>query len=135
MLLAIPGGSAYYFVNVGTFAAIVFVAAYAGPFLVRHLPSLFRPELILAVMMLVILDTDQKTRSPSTFAGEFAELQERTRGYLGEGTPAAPVTSASTGGASRPEQSCPPGAGKRREALAAGAIGGNPAGRGIDPNS
>jgi hypothetical protein len=92
LLLAIPGGSAYYFVNIGTFAAIVFVAAYAGPFLVRHLPSLFRPELILAVIMLVILDTDQKTRSPSTFAGEFAELQERTRGYLGEGTPAAPVT-------------------------------------------
>jgi hypothetical protein len=85
LLLEVPGAAAYYFVNVGTFAAVVFIAAYGGPVLYRWIPKLFRPKFIVAAILLVTLDTDQKTNSPGVFADELVELRARTRGYLGEG--------------------------------------------------
>ncbi|OAF01245.1 hypothetical protein AYJ54_29665 [Bradyrhizobium centrolobii] len=86
VLLVIPGGSAYYFIHVGTFAAVVFVVAYAGPWLEHRVPSLFRPELLVAALVLVTLDTPQKIRSPIVVGEEWAELARRTSGYLGNAT-------------------------------------------------
>jgi hypothetical protein len=86
LLLVIPGGSAYYFIHVGTFSSVVFVVAYAGPWLERRVPNLFRPELLVAALILVTIDTPQKIRSPIVVGEDFAELSRRTRGYLGGGT-------------------------------------------------
>ncbi len=91
LILSTAGGAAYYFVNVGTFAAIVFVSAYGGPWLYGLAPKLFRPEPIVVAILLVTLGTDQKTGSPFAFADEFAELQLRARGYLGDGPSPNPV--------------------------------------------
>lgn len=86
LLLVIPGGSAYYFIHVATFAAVVFVAAYAGPWLEQRVPSLFRPELLVAAIVLVTLDTPYKMMSPIVVGEEWAELARRTGGYLGNAT-------------------------------------------------
>jgi len=85
LLLNLPGGSAYYFINVGSFAAVVFVSAYGGPLLLKRAPNLFTPKLVLAAIILVTLATDQKVRSPAIFADLFADDEERTRGRLGDG--------------------------------------------------
>lgn len=86
LLLVIPGGSAYYFVHVGAFAAVVFVAAYAAPWLERNVPRLFRPEFLVAALILVTLDTPYKMTSPVIVGEEWAELARRTGGYLGSAT-------------------------------------------------
>lgn len=86
LLLVIPGGSAYYFIHVGTFAAVVFVVAYAGPWLERKVPNLFRPELLVAALVLVTIDTPQKIRSPIVVGEALADLAQRTSGYLGNAT-------------------------------------------------
>lgn len=86
LLLVIPGGSAYYFIHVATFAAVVFVAAYAGPWLEQAAPSLFRPELLVAALVLVTLNTPSKMMSPVVLGEEWAELARRTGGYLGNAT-------------------------------------------------
>lgn len=86
LLLAIAGGSAYYFVHVGTLAAVVFVVAYAGPWLERKVPNLFRPALLVAALVLATLDTPQKIRSPIVVGEALADLAHRTGGYLGNST-------------------------------------------------
>jgi hypothetical protein len=91
LLLNILGGSAYYFINIGTFAAAVFVSAYGGPILLARLPRASRPEFVLAAMLLVALGTNQKLKSPLAFADMFAEIELRTSGYLGDGVKPAPT--------------------------------------------
>jgi hypothetical protein len=86
LLLLIPGGSGYYFINIGTFTAVVFVSAYGGAGLWRLAPRLFRPEFVLAAIVVVVLQTDRKTSSPFILGDRFAFMQHRTRGYLAEGT-------------------------------------------------
>jgi hypothetical protein len=49
-------GWAYDFIHVATFAAVLFVVAYAGPWLGRSVPNLFRPEILVAALVLVTLD-------------------------------------------------------------------------------
>ncbi|EJN12806.1 hypothetical protein PMI42_03812 [Bradyrhizobium sp. YR681] len=86
LLLVIPGASAYYFIHVGTFAVVVFLVAYAGPWLERKVPNLFRPELLVAALVLVTIDTPQKIRSPVVVGEALAEIAQRASGYLGNAT-------------------------------------------------
>jgi hypothetical protein len=85
LLLDIHGGSAYYFINIGTLVAAVVVSAYGGPLLVGRLPGLVKPGIVLVAMLLIALGTREKRRSPLEFADMFAEMELRTRGYLGDG--------------------------------------------------
>jgi hypothetical protein len=85
LLLNIPGGSAYYFMNVGTFAGIVFVSAYGGRYLLQSRPQFLRPEFVLAAILLLALATDEKTGSPARIASQFAEVQTRVRALTGQG--------------------------------------------------
>ena len=89
LLLDIPGGSAFYFINVGTWAGIVFVAAYGGHYLAQWRPGLLRPEFVLTAIILIALATGEKRNSAAKFANEFAEVQTRIRTLTGEGTEAA----------------------------------------------
>lgn len=86
LLLVISGGSAYYFIHVGTVAATVFVAAYAASWLEQKVPNLFRPEVLIAALVLVVLDTPQKITSPVAVGEQWAELARRTGGNLGNAT-------------------------------------------------
>jgi hypothetical protein len=85
LLLNIPGGSAYYFINVGTFAGIVLIAAYGGAYLEQRRAKFLRPAFVVAAIFMVVLATGEKRASARKFAAEFGELQSRIRALNGEG--------------------------------------------------
>jgi hypothetical protein len=90
LLVDFPGGSDYYFANVGTWAAIVFVCAYRGPAFERSFPSRFTPGFVLAAILLVGFFTPEKRLSAFKLGALFAELQARVGLVAGDG--AAPET-------------------------------------------
>ena len=92
LLVNLPGGADYYFVNVGTWAGIVFVGAYGGPPFERSLPNPFMPGFVLAAILLVAYSTGEKWDSARKFGALFAELQTRTRLVAGEGAGAETTT-------------------------------------------
>ena len=85
LMLDIPGGSAFYFINVGTWAAIVFVAAYGGRYFAERQPNFLKAELVLAAVLLCALVTGEKRNSAVKFANEFAEVQTRIHVLTGQG--------------------------------------------------
>jgi hypothetical protein len=85
LLLNIPGGSAYYFINVGTFAGVVLIAAYGGAYLEQQRAKFLRPAFVVAAIFVVVLATGEKRASARKFAAEFGELQSRIRALNGEG--------------------------------------------------
>jgi hypothetical protein len=91
LLINVPGGSNYYFVNVGTWMAIVFIYAYVGPSVERALPDPRAPVLVVAAILLIALATDEKRKSAYRLGAMLAELQARVRLVTGEG-PAAETT-------------------------------------------
>lgn len=91
LLINVPGGSNYYFVNVGTWMAIVFICAYAGPAVERAFPAPRVPGLVIVAILLVALFTDDKRKSAYRLGAMFAELQARVRLVMGE-SPAAETT-------------------------------------------
>jgi hypothetical protein len=90
VLLDIAGGSAFYFANVGTFACIVFLTAYGVPAIERRGHWAFRPAIVLAILVAVVLATDEKRNSPSKLAAQFRELNDRVHALTGAGE-AAPL--------------------------------------------
>ena len=91
LLLDIPGGSAFYFINVGTWAGIVFVSAYGGHYLAQWRPGLLRPELVLTAIVLLAFATNEKRASAAKLANQFTEVQTRIRALTGEGTEAVSI--------------------------------------------
>lgn len=91
LLINVPGGSNYYFVNVGTWMAIVFICAYVGPPVERAFPDPRAPGLVVAAILLVALATDEKRNSAYRLGAMFAELQARVRLVTGE-SPVAETT-------------------------------------------
>ena len=85
LMLDIPGGSAFYFINVGTWAGIVFVSAYGGRYFAEQQPNFLKAELVLAAILLVALATGEKRNSAAKFANEFAEVQTRIHVLTGQG--------------------------------------------------
>jgi hypothetical protein len=85
LMLNIPGGSAYYFINVGTFAGIVLIAAYGGAYLEQRRAKFLRPAFVVAAICVVVLATGEKRASARKFAAEFGDLQSRIRALNGEG--------------------------------------------------
>jgi len=85
LLLDIAGGSAFYFANVGTFACIVFLTAYHAPTIERRKPWLARPSVVLALLVLVGLATNEKRSSPVRLALQFEELRARAHSLAGRG--------------------------------------------------
>jgi hypothetical protein len=85
LLVNVPGGSDYYFVNVGTWAAIVFGCAYLGVSWEKHFSSPLAPGFVVAMLLLVALGTTEKRQSAYRLGALFAELQERVRLVSGEG--------------------------------------------------
>ena len=76
LLINVPGGPAYYFVNVGTWTAIVFVCAYGGAFLERTFSqSLACRDLLSLAILLVAFATEGKRKSAYRLGALFAELQ------------------------------------------------------------
>ncbi len=92
LLVNLPGGADYYFVNVGSWAGIVFVCAYGGPPFERSLPNRFMPGFVLAAILLVALSTDEKWNSALKFGALFAQLQTRVRLVAGDGAGPATTT-------------------------------------------
>jgi hypothetical protein len=92
LLVDLPGGADYYFVNVGTWAAIVFVCAYRGPAFEKNFPSPFTPGFVLAATLLVALATDEKRQSALRLGALFAELQTRVRLVAGDSAGAETTT-------------------------------------------
>lgn len=84
LLVNVPGGSSYYFVNVGTWMAIVFICAYLGPLIERAFPDPRAPGLVVIAIFLVALATDEKRKSAYRLGAMFAELQARVRLVTGE---------------------------------------------------
>jgi hypothetical protein len=62
------------------------ICAYAGPLLREWRPSLLRPRLLLAAILVVALATPEKVLSSVKFVREFTELQARAREQNGEDT-------------------------------------------------
>lgn len=91
LLINVPGGSDYYFVNVGTWVAIVFICAFCGPTFERFFPNRFAPAGVLAALILVAFATTEKRQSAYRIGAEFAQLQARVRLVNGE-LPAADTT-------------------------------------------
>ncbi len=85
LLLQIGGGSAYYFANVGTWAAIVFCTAYAGNLLTKQGQRLLKPRLVLGAIVLLTFATDEKRNSAAKLGMQFSELQARVRLLAGKG--------------------------------------------------
>jgi hypothetical protein len=92
LLVNLPGGADYYFVNVGTWAGIVFVGAYGGPAFERSLPNRFMPGAVLAAILLVAYSTAEKRDSAVKFGALFAQLQTRIRLLAGDGAGAETTT-------------------------------------------
>ncbi|XSC45936.1 hypothetical protein ACF1BQ_008045 [Bradyrhizobium sp. RDT10] len=92
VLVNLPGGADYYFVNVGTWTAIVFVCAYAGPSFERKFPNPLAPAFVLAAILLVAFATEEKRKSAYRVGAMFAELQARVRLVIGESAGAEMTT-------------------------------------------
>ena len=84
LLINVPGGSDYYFVNVGTWTAIVFCCAYGGVYFEKRFPGPLGPRLVIAMLVLVALATSEKRQSAYRLGAQFAELQARVRQVNGE---------------------------------------------------
>jgi hypothetical protein len=91
LLINVPGGSDYYFVNVGTWTAIVFGCAYGGAFFERNFPGPLAPGFVVAMLLLVAFATGEKRKSAYRLGALFAELQARVRLVNGE-APGAETT-------------------------------------------
>jgi hypothetical protein len=92
LLVNLPGGADYYFVNVGTWAAIVFICAYAGASVEKSFSNSFTPGFVAAAMLLVALATEEKRLSAYRLGAMFAELQARVRLVTGESAGAETTT-------------------------------------------
>jgi hypothetical protein len=84
LLANLPGGADYYFVNVGTWAAIVFVCAYGGTFFEKTFANPLMPGFVVAAILLVAFATEEKRKSAYRLGAMFAELQARVRLVTGE---------------------------------------------------
>jgi hypothetical protein len=84
LLVNLPGGADYYFVNVGAWTAIVFVWAYGAALLEGAFSNPFAPGLMLVAILLVGLATEEKRDSAYRLGALFAELQARVRLVTGE---------------------------------------------------
>jgi hypothetical protein len=84
LLVNLPGGADYYFVNVGAWTAIVFVWAYGAALLERLFSNPFAPGLMVVAILLVALATKEKRESAYRLGALFAELQARVRLVTGE---------------------------------------------------
>jgi hypothetical protein len=84
LFVNVPGGSDYYFINVGTWTAIVFVCAYGGAHFERMFPDPLAPAVVVAAILLVALLTDEKRHSAYRLGAMFAQLQARIRLLTGE---------------------------------------------------
>ena len=91
LLLEIGGGSAYYFVNVGTWACIVFLSAYGAAIFKEPHFSRLKPGFVLVAILLLALATGEKRSSVGKLAAQFGDLQARVRVLIGE-TAGAPTT-------------------------------------------
>lgn len=92
LLVNVPGGSDFYFVNVGTWTAIVFGCAYGGAWFEKRFPSPLAPGLIVAMLLLLALVTGEKRQSAYRLGALFAEVQARVRLVSGEGPDAETTT-------------------------------------------
>ncbi|MBR1277644.1 hypothetical protein [Bradyrhizobium sp. AUGA SZCCT0283] len=92
LLINVPGGSNFYFANVGTWTAIVFVCAYGGPSFERMFPNPLTPGFVVSAILLVALATEEKRKSVYKVGEMFAALQARIRLTTGEGAGAETTT-------------------------------------------
>ena len=92
LLINVPGGSDYYFVNVGTWTAIVFGCAYVGASCEKSFPSPLASGFLVVALLLVALATGEKRQSAYRLGALFAELQARVRLVSGEGPGAETTT-------------------------------------------
>jgi hypothetical protein len=92
LLINVPGGSDYYFVNVGTWAAIVFVCAYGGAHFEKRFPNPRMPGFVVGALLLVALATQEKRQSAYRLGALFAEVQARARVVSGESAGAETTT-------------------------------------------
>jgi hypothetical protein len=91
LVVNVPGGADYYFINVGTWMAIVFVCAYGSERFERTFPNSLAPGFVVAMLVLVALATEEKRKSAYRLGALFAELQARVRLVNGE-SPGADTT-------------------------------------------
>lgn len=84
LLLDIAGGSDYYFANVGTWACIVFLSAYRTALFGERSFRFLTPGVVILVILVVVLATDEKTGSLKKFATQFEDLRTRVRKLNGE---------------------------------------------------
>ncbi len=84
LLINVPGGSDFYFVNVGTWTAIVFCGAYGGVAFERRFPGPLAPGLVVGTLLLIALVTGEKRHAAYRLGAQFAELQARVRQVNGE---------------------------------------------------
>ncbi len=91
-LINVPGGSDYYFVNVGTWTAIVFCCAYRVAFFDKRFSSPLATGLVAAMLLLVAFATGEKRQSAYRLGAQFADLQARVRQVNGEGPGAETTT-------------------------------------------
>lgn len=92
LLANLPGGADYYFVNVGTWAAIVFVCAYGGASFEKTFANPLTPGFVVVAILLVALATEEKRKSAYRLGAMFAELQARVRLVTGESAGAETTT-------------------------------------------
>jgi hypothetical protein len=93
LLVNLPGGADYYFVNVGAWTAIVFVCAYGGASFEKTFPNPRAPGFVVAAILLVALATGEKRQSAYRLGTMFAELQSRVRLVNGQSASAETTTS------------------------------------------
>ncbi|MCK1640751.1 hypothetical protein IVA95_24980 [Bradyrhizobium sp. 157] len=92
VLVNLPGGADYYFVNVGTWTAIAFLCAYGGATFEKIFPNPLAPGFALAAILLVALLTEEKRKSAYRVGAMFAELQARVRLVTGDSAGAETTT-------------------------------------------
>jgi hypothetical protein len=92
LLANLPGGADYYFVNVGTWTAIVFICAYAGASFEKTFATPLTPGFVVVAILLVALATEEKRKSAYRLGAMFAELQARVRLVTGESAGAETTT-------------------------------------------
>ncbi|UPK02095.1 hypothetical protein [Bradyrhizobium sp. 170] len=92
LLINVPGGSGYYFVNVGTWTAIVFVCAYRGAHFEKLFPNPRMPGFVVGALLLVAFATQEKRQSAYRLGALFAEVQARARVVSGESAGAETTT-------------------------------------------
>jgi hypothetical protein len=92
LLINVPGGSDYYFVNVGTWTAIVFVCAYGGAHFEKLFPNPGMPGFVVGALLLVAFATQEKRQSAYRLGALFAQVQARARVVSGESAGAETTT-------------------------------------------